>query len=48
MPRTRSSGAPIVELVEEIDRLYHMRKRVVQRAESVDSDFSEFLHEIFH
>ena len=48
MPSTRSSGAPIIGLVEEIDRLYHRRKRVVQRAESVDSDFSDFFHEIFH
>src|SRR6266496_4340929 len=48
MPSTRSSGAPIVGLVDEIDRMYHRRKRVVQRAESVDSDFSDFFHEIFH
>ena len=47
MRSTRSSEIPLTEPIEEIDRVYHRRKRLVAQSEVVDDNYSDSLQGIF-
>ena len=50
MPHTRSRGTPLADSIAEIDRVYHQRRRLLERRaleEIEDTDFSESLHNLF-